>query len=338
MNELKKIVKDTSQRLGIAFTYYEEKRKPTDAPVCEKPFEDITDDGEYTFFRFLFKGVGYVGALVGVGEMQRNYAALLPSYIESFVDKDTELSKTEYLKRILLGECSSLGVYRYASKFSVRDAACYALAIRVKKMLKETLGVIEQYGGNSLDTAVQMSEDECVLVKYVDERENEYQSSVDYAEFLAQSLKEELGLNVTIGVGPTVRDVKDVADSYARAIATLGYAESFGEEGGVYSYREFILVKMLEDVSESKLAEYLSDLTDDNFREILEDEEMLSTAEEFLRSNLNVSETSRNLYMHRNTLLYRLDKIEKATGLNIRTFSDAVSFRVLTLIYHLLEK
>ena len=196
MNELKKIVKDTSQRLGIAFTYYEEKRKPTDAPVCEKPFEDITDDGEYTFFRFLFKGVGYVGALVGVGEMQRNYAALLPSYIESFVDKETELSKTEYLKRILLGECSSLGVYRYASKFSVRDAACYALAIRVKKMLKETLGVIEQYGGNSLDTAVQITDELCALVRFIStETEDGYRSSVDYAEFLAQSLKEELGLD-----------------------------------------------------------------------------------------------------------------------------------------------
>ena len=338
MNELKKLVKDVSERLGISFAYYEEKKKPSGVPVCEKPFESIADDGEYTFFRFLFKGTGYIGVLAGVNDTQRNYAMLLPSYIESFADKETELSKTEYLKRILLGECSSLGIYRYASKFSVREATCYALAIRVPKMLEETIGVIEQYGGNSLDTVVRMSEDECVLVKYVDEKENEYQSSVDYAEFLAQSLKEELGLSVTIGVGPTVRDIKDVAHSYARAVTTLGYAETLGDGEGVFSYREFILVKMLSDLSESKLSEYLSDLTDDTFREILEDEEMLSTAEEFLRSNLNVSETSRNLYMHRNTLLYRLDKIGKATGLNIRTFTDAVSFRVLTLIYHLLEK
>ena len=64
----------------------------------------------------------------------------------------------------------------------------------------------------------------------------------------------------------------------------------------------------------------------------------LTTAEEFLRSSLNVSETSRSLYMHRNTLLYRLDKIEKATGLNIRSFSDALSFYLLTAIYRLLGK
>ena len=57
-----------------------------------------------------------------------------------------------------------------------------------------------------------------------------------------------------------------------------------------------------------------------------------------MQSSLNISETSRNLYMHRNTLLYRLDKIEKATGLNIRLFSDAVSFRVLTVLYKLLKR
>ena len=86
------------------------------------------------------------------------------------------------------------------------------------------------------------------------------------------------------------------------------------------------------------IKKYFSDLTDESFREIFEDEEMLTTAEEFLQSSLNVSETSRNLYMHRNTLLYRLDKIEKATGLNIRCFSDALSFYVLTAIYRLLGR
>lgn len=338
MNELKKIAKETSEKLGIVFSYYPENSKPTDSPVCEKAFEGITDDGAYTFFRFVFKGVGYIGAIEGTDETCRGFAMLLPSYIESFIDKESELSKTEYLKRILLGECSSLGIYKYAAKFSVRDTSCFAIVLRVPKMMKETLGVIEQYGGNSIDTAVQMDETHCVLVKYVDKTENEYQSAVDYAEFLAQSLKEELGIDVSVGVGPMVCEVKDVAHSYARAENALRYADVFGSSGKVHSYREFLLIKMLEDIPKAKLSEYFTDLTDENFREIFENEEMLGTAEEFLRSSLNVSETSRNLYMHRNTLLYRLDKIEKATGLNIRAFSDAVSFRVLTLIHRLLGK
>ncbi len=341
MNELIKIAKEAQEKLGIVFTYYPENTRPVGVPVCEKQFEGTTDDGCNTFFRFLFKGVGYIGAIEGAGREEKNYALLLPAYIESFTEKEIELSKTEYLKKILRGECSSLGVYKYATKFSVRGVKCFAMVLRVPKMMKEALALIEQYGGNSLDTVVQMSENECVLVKYVDGAENEYQSSVDYAEFLVQSLKEELGIDVTAGVGSTMYDVKDIAQSYARAENSIRYADTFGGSGSrgkVYSYREFILVKMLEDISENKLAEYLADITDESSKEIFENEEMLDTAEEFLRNSLNVSETSRKLYMHRNTLLYRLDKIEKATGLNIRLFSDAVSFRVLTLIYRLLGK
>ena len=70
-------------------------------------------------------------------------------------------------------------------------------------------------------------------------------------------------------------------------------------------------------------------------RELLKDEDMVNTAEEFLENSLNVSETSRNLYMHRNTLMYRLDKIERVTGLNLRKFSDAVTFRVITILNRL---
>ena len=82
---------------------------------------------------------------------------------------------------------------------------------------------------------------------------------------------------------------------------------------------------------------YLETLLDSGAREIFSDEEMLNTAEEFLENNLNVSETSRKLYLHRNTLPYRLDKIEKATGLNIRKFSDAVTFRLITILSRLVR-
>ena len=132
-----------------------------------------------------------------------------------------------------------------------------------------------------------------------------------------------------------------MAQSYRRAEDAIRYAEDFNAYTGtsnVYSYREFVLLKMLEDWPDNKLAAYLSELTDENFRDVLESDELLETAEEFLNCNLNVSEAARKLYLHRNTMIYRLDKIQRATGLNIRSFSDAVSFRILTLIYRLLGK
>ena len=263
---------------------------------------------------------------------------MLPSYIENFSERETELSKTAQLKRILLGESSSMALYKYMTKYSVRDMACFVIALRVEKYMQEALAILEQYGGNSLDTALEMSEDTCVLLRFVEKDLEESHSTVDYAEFLVQTLKEELGIDAHAGVGPIAKELKDAALSYLGAENALRYADVFDVSGNVHSYREFILVKMLESIPESKLMEYLMELSDEHVKEIFEDEEMLNTAETFLQSSLNVSETSRSMYMHRNTLLYRLDKIEKATGLNIRAFPDAVSFRVLTILHKLLKK
>ena len=338
MTELEKIAAEINRMLGTEFVYYREGSVKSGTPRCDRQFEGVTDDGENTFFRFLYKNVGYIGVLKGAGTAERGFASLLPAYVESFSEKEAELSKTEYLKRILLGECSLSGIYRYMTKFSVGRSACFALALRVPRLMEEAIALAAQYGGNSLDTVVAMDSGNCVLVKYVGEEESEYQSPADYAGFLAQSLKEELGVDVTIGVGSTVKGLKDIELSYSQAASALRYAGVFSGKGSVHSYKEYMLVKMLEDLPEAKLAEYLGEMTDESAKEIFEDAEMVNTAEEFLQNSLNVSETSRKLYMHRNTLLYRLDKIEKATGLNIRQFSDAVSFRVLTILYKLTQK
>lgn len=339
MRELEKIALEISEKMGITFYCYAENTTPiTDVPVCQKNFEGITDDGDYTYFRFIYRNIGYIGAVKGVGEKENNYAMLLPAYIESFSEKEGELTKSEQLKRILLGESSSMAIYKYMTRYSLKGMACFAIALRIPKLMEEAVAVMEQYGGNSLDSVVAMDEKHCVLVKFVSGEESDYRSSVDYAEFLTQLLKEELGIDAQAGVGATVGELKDVASSYVGADNALRYADVFEISGNVHSYREFLLVKMLEDIPVSKLAEYFTEMSDDTLKEVFEDEEMLTTAEAFLQSSLNVSETSRNLYMHRNTLLYRLDKIEKASGLNLRQFSDAVSFRVLTVLHRLLKK
>ena len=299
----------------------------------------VWQEGENTYFSFSYKNDCYEGKLEQGGETGNSLARLLVSYFENCEDAQAELSKAERLQSILLGETSSTGVYRFMSKYSVRGEACFTLAVTVPKLMDETVAILSQYEENGADEVVKMSDSLCAIVKFVaPSEENEYHSATEYAEFVAQSLKEELGIDVAVGVGPTVRDLKEAATSYSQATSALRYAEVFGAKGKVHAYREFMLVKMLEDLSVQKLEEYLLQLTDASAKEIFEDEEMLSTAEEFLQHNLNAAETSRNLYMHRNTLLYRLEKIEKATGLNIRQFSDAVSFRVHTILYKLLGK
>ena len=301
--------------------------------------EKIWTEGERVYFRFGYKGEEYVGALSGSVDANRTIAALLISYFDGETDRQADLSKNERWRSVLLGEGTLRTTYRFLSKFSIKNAPCFVLAISMPKLTDEGLETLVQYSETSSDAVVKMDDRMLALIHYVETEEGEEtHSAFEYAEFVVQFLKEELGVDAVVGFGSTVRDVKDVAISYAQASGAIRYAETFSVRGKIHSYREFVLVKMVEELSSYKQEEYRSELMDTLAQEVFEDEELLSTAEEFLLSDLNVSETSRNLYMHRNTLSYRLDKIEKSTGLNIRHFSDAVSFRVLSILYKLLKK
>ena len=91
-------------------------------------------------------------------------------------------------------------------------------------------------------------------------------------------------------------------------------------------------------VSKISLREILSiknNLIDDNFKLIMQDADMVNCIEEFFKFNLNVAETSRNSYLHRNTLLYRIDKVQNMTGFNLKCFDDAVVFKILMQVYRL---
>lgn len=328
-----KILAETEEKLGLSFAFCK-KEEDVDAEFIKEKKES----GNVTVFKFFFHGEAYVCGLDGAGKTEEGFATLLPAYFESYGVMSGELSKMEYLKRILMGECSLADIYKYMSKYAVNSTSCFVVALRAKKLSDDTMSLIMQYGGNSMDTAVRIDDRNCALVKFLGEEDDEYRSVIDYTDFLVQSLQEELGVVVTAGIGSCVKSLKDAPVSYLQASSALRYAEAFSGDGGVHSYKEYMLVKMLEDVPEYKLSEYLSELVDERSKEIFDDEEMLLTAEEFLQNSLNVSETSRKLYMHRNTLLYRLDKIEKASGLNIREFPQAVSFRVLTILHKLLKK
>lgn len=332
MKELEKILADVSEKLGVRFGCREE----TAAEKNETYSSGAKSDGKHTYFRFSFAGKTYTGVLDGATKTEKNYAALLPAYLASFGERNA-VTQSDYLKKMLLGEYSQTDAYRYSVKFGVKETPCFVLAIRFEKAYADAESLLKQYADKKEDCTVKFDDKNFAFVKAAEPTE-EYSSPAEYAAFLAGFLAEELGARVCIGAGSVSGGFHDLQLSYSHAVTALRYAEVFSGGEGVHSYKEYMLVKLLEEVPKSRLDEFLSDVTEEQIREVFDDEEMLLTAEKFLSTSLNVSETSRDLYMHRNTLLYRLDKIEKATGLNIRLFPDAVTFRILTIIYKLVKK
>ena len=294
-----------------------------------------------TLFRFRFKNDLFYGVVSGSSEVERNYAMFICGHIENSSNQhDDNLSKAEFLRNIVLGDCSGMQIVKFMRKFNVPNAPCYVLVINtVKPQTQEVLEFLESYTINGADIAAPISEDVCVFVKFISsESDSDFQSPSEYAEVFSRSLYEETGIEVKVGVGCTMRGFNECVQSYVQAESSLKIGAIVGYKASVYSYKEFALYKMLEDMPSATLTSYYNILVDGEAKSIFANPDMLSTAEEFLDNNLNLSETARKLYMHRNTLTYRLDRIPRATGLNSRNFSDAATFRLCSLLYKILNK
>ncbi len=287
-----------------------------------------------TAFTLEYCGEKIRAYLDGSGENTERSARLVAYLVANSDFKTIMPEKEDYLKNILLGEGGAWYVYRFMTKYNLPAGACYALELSCEKKISEILQHIERCITDTKDMAVAMDDTRIAVVKFKEEG----QSPRDFAQFLNQSVYEELGLSVSVGFGCETGSFSEIAVSYHQAATAVRMSKLFGAKGEVHSYREYLLVKMLEEVPDLKLREYMEQFGTGDGSEVFEDEDMLSTAEEFLENSLNISETSRNLYMHRNTLMYRLDKIERITGLNIRKFSDAVTFRIITVLYKLLQR
>ena len=304
--------------------------------IREKTGTDVrlaAHGGKETAFTLEYCGERVEVFIDGIGEEAEKCAKLV-SYLVSNADlKQLLPDKNEYLKNILLGEGSSWYVYRFMTKYAVADGPCYALDIVVERRLPEALAHIENCLTDSGDFAVAMDETRIAVVAF----SGELRPPVDFGRFLVQSLYEELGVKASVGIGCETKSFAEISASYNQAVTAMRMSTLLKSKGNVHTYREYLLVKMIEDIPEGRLKEYVEQFHVAGAKEVFSDEEMVDTAEEFLENSLNVSETSRNLFMHRNTLMYRLDKIERLTGLNIRKFSDAITFRVVTILYKLLQ-
>ncbi|MCQ2398951.1 MAG: helix-turn-helix domain-containing protein [Clostridia bacterium] len=343
-SELNQILKSIKDKTGIDLVVFAEGMKffaTTDNSIeiltpTDKDFTGVYQDimTGNTYFRFKYKNANLIGYVRGVGSTERNYANLISDLIESLSGRELQLSQEEYFKSILLGECNRPQIQKFQRKFNIPDKPCFALAINVEGAKRQdVMDVLSSFGD---DYPVCIDETSYAYVKFED-GVTDYQSASDFAEFLVQSLKEETGITANVGVGITAKSMAEISTSFQQGLMAVRMCNVMNSKGSVHTFKEYLLLKMLEDLPKFKLSEYLNVLLDDDAKEIFTDAEMTNTAEEFLENSLNVSETSRKLYLHRNTLMYRLDKIERETGLNIRKFSDAVTFRLITILFKLLK-
>ena len=182
----------------------------------------------------------------------------------------------------------------------------------------------------SKDFVININETEITLVKEITEA-TESRDLEKLASSISDTLSSEFYTHCVIGIGTAVSGIKDLARSFKEAQVALEVGKVFDTERNIISYDNLGIARLIYQLPTTLCDMFLREVFKRGSIETL-DQETLFTIQKFFENNLNVSETSRKLFVHRNTLVYRLEKIKKLTGLDLREFEDAIVFKVALMV------
>jgi carbohydrate diacid regulator len=151
------------------------------------------------------------------------------------------------------------------------------------------------------------------------------------AKNICNNINTEIMASASVGIGTVVSNIKEIARSYKEARVALEVGKVFDDEKKILSYEDLGIGRLIYQLPTTLCELFLTEVFKKGSIEEL-DQEIIFTIQKFFENNLNVSETSRQLYVHRNTLVYRLDKIQKITGLDLRIFDQAIIFKVAMMV------
>ena len=156
------------------------------------------------------------------------------------------------------------------------------------------------------------------------------------AQSIEETLNSELFIKTVIGIGTIANHLRELADSYKEAQTAIEVGKVFDTEKSIINYENLGIGRLIYQLPTTLCEIFLSEVFKKNSIDSL-DQETLFTINKFFENNLNVSETSRKLFVHRNTLVYRLEKIKKITGLDLREFDHAIIFKVALMVKKYLD-
>ncbi|MBO5302779.1 MAG: helix-turn-helix domain-containing protein [Lachnospiraceae bacterium] len=251
---------------------------------------------------------------------------LLVAYKERF-DKDN------FIKNLLLDNLLLVDIYNRSKKLHIDTdvrRVVYIIETNRDKEGNDLEKVRSLYGGKSKDFVTAVDEKNIILVKELAENES-YEDLDKTAEVILDLFRGNTEREVHIAYGTIINEIKEVSRSYKEARMALDVGRIFFEEKHVVAYSTLGIGRLIYQLPIPLCKMFIKEIFDgkspDDF-----DEETLTTINKFFENNLNVSETSRQLYIHRNTLVYRLDKLQKSTGLDLRVFEDAITFKIALMV------
>ena len=272
----------------------------------------------------------YLLFVEGADEEASRYAALLAISLTNIKQYyDEKYDRGNFIKNILLDNILPGDIYLKAHELRFNsEATRVVMLIRVQNHSDiSTYDVIQNlFPERNKDFVISINETDIVLVKEI-RPDTESKDLEKLARSIVDTLGSEFYTYANIGIGMTVESIKDLARSFKEAQVALEVGKVFDTEKTIVSYDNLGIARLIYQLPRTLCEMFLREVFNRGSIESV-DQETLFTIQRFFENNLNVSETSRKLFVHRNTLVYRLEKIRKLTGLELRELDDAIVFKV----------
>ena len=237
------------------------------------------------------------------------------------------------IKNLLLDNLLRVDMYTRAEKLHIETDVKRVVYIIETKHEKDTNAletVRTLFANKTRDFITAVDEKSIILVKEVKGNES-YDELDKTADVIIDMLSTEAMSAAHVAYGTIVNDIREVSRSYKEAKMALDVGKIFYSNKNVVAYNRLGIGRLIYQLPIPLCQMFIKEIFEgkapDDF-----DDETLSTINKFFENSLNVSETSRQLYIHRNTLVYRLDKIQKITGLDLRVFDDAITFKIALMV------
>ena len=251
---------------------------------------------------------------------------LLVAYKERF-DKDN------FIKNLLLDNLLLVDIYNRAKKLHIETnvrRVVFLIETKQEKDVNALETVRSLFATKTKDFITAVDEKNIILVKEVKPNED-YADLEKTASVILDMLSSEAMTKVRVAYGTVVNDIKEVSRSYKEAKMALDVGKIFYNGKNVVAYGTLGIGRLIYQLPLPLCRMFIREIFDGKSPDEF-DEETLTTINKFFENSLNVSETSRQLYIHRNTLVYRLDKLQKSTGLDLRVFEDAITFKIALMV------
>ena len=246
--------------------------------------------------------------------------------------------RNNFFQNLLLDNMLLVDIYNRAKKLhieAVARRAVFLIEIDREKDSAATELLGGMFSAQVGDYITAVDESSVILIKEL-EQDEDYARMEQIANTIVDMMNMEAMANVRVAYGTIVTELKEVSKSYKEAKMALDVGKIFYAEKKVTAYNTLGIGRLIYQLPINLCRIFIDEIFGSNVPSELDDE-TLTTINKFFENNLNVSETSRQLYVHRNTLVYRIEKLEASTGLDIRTFEDALTFKIALMVVNYMK-